>query len=282
MMSAIKEKIRFPVFAGQFYPQEKRDLGKMINNFLEKATFSDIKGEVFGLILPHAGYVFSGQVAAFGYKAIAGKKIETVILMGDSHCERFNGVSVWEKGKWQTPLGEVIVDEKLAQKIISQSKRFFVRDSAHLFEHSLEVHLPFLQTVLKKFKILPLIFGSENEDWKILAKTILATMKEKKILIIASSDLSHYPFYDLALEADKRTIEAILRLDAKIFSQEMELLNKDFPDVATFACAQDSIKTIIEIAKNKKAKLLKYQNSGDTIYGNKKEVVGYASICFFN
>jgi len=278
----MKEKIRFPAVAGQFYPEEEKELSQMIEEFLKNAKVPKIEGEIFGILVPHAGYVFSGQVAAYCYKAISGKNFETVILIGDSHYEYFDGVSVWGKGEWETPLGRIKVDEELAKEILNFSKRFFVKDSAHLFEHSLEVQIPFLQKVLKDFRILPLIFGSEDKDWKDLAKAILKLMKRKKILIITSSDLSHYPPYEVALEADKKTIEGILSSDPEKFKEKIENLKRLFPDVDTFACAQDTIKTILEISKNLKGKvkLLKYQNSGDTIYGEKSNVVGYGAICF--
>jgi hypothetical protein len=204
-------------------------------------------------------------------------------LIGDSHYEYFDGVSVWERGEWETPLGKVKVDEELAKKILSFSKRFFVKDSAHLFEHSLEVQIPFLQKVLKNFKILPLIFGSEDEDWKDLGKAILKLMEKKKILVVASSDLSHYPPYEMAQKVDKITIEGILSSDPERFKEKIKSLEKLFQDIDTFACAQDTIKTILEISKNLKgkAKLLKYQNSGDTTYGERSKVVGYGAICFF-
>jgi len=279
----MKEKVRPPAVAGQFYPEEKRELIKMIERFLKEAKIDKIKGEIFGILVPHAGYIFSGFVAAHCYKLIEGKDFETVILIGDSHYEYFDGVSIWDRGEWETPLGRAKVDEELTKEILNFSKRFFVKDSAHLFEHSLEVQIPFLQKVLKNFKILPIIFGSEDKDWKDLAKAILKLMEKKKILIVASSDLSHYPPYEVALEVDKRTIDGILSLDPEKFKEKIENLKRLFPDVDTFACAQDTIKTILEISKNKKAKakLLKYQNSGDTIYGEKSQVVGYGAICFF-
>ncbi len=283
MKNEFEEKIRFAAVAGQFYPEDKEELKEMIEKFLEEAKFEKIKGEIFGLILPHAGYVFSGPVGAFGFKAISGEKIDNVILIGDSHYERFNGVSIWKKGWWETPFGRVKVNEKLAENILVKSKRFFVRDSAHLFEHSLEVQLPFLQRVLKDFKIVPIIFGSENKDWKNLAKAILEVTKGKKVLIVASSDLSHYPPYEIAQKVDLETIEAILTCDPEKFAQKIEQLERKYPGVDTFACAQDSIKTILEIAKNlkAKAKLLKYQNSGDTPFGEKFQVVGYCTIAFY-
>jgi AmmeMemoRadiSam system protein B len=275
------EKIRYPIVAGKFYPEDKKDLEDMIDEFLMQAEIQEIEGKIFGILVPHAGYVFSGPVAAYSYKTISNKNFRRVILIGDSHYEYFDGVSIWEKGKWITPLGEIDVDEDLAKEILNYSRRFVIRDSAHLFEHSLEVQLPFLQKVLKYFKILPIIFGSEDKDWKILGEAILKILKDD-ILIVASSDLSHYPPYDIANIVDKETINGILTCDPEKFSEKIKELEKNY-DVDTFACAQDSIKTILEISKNlkAKAKLLKYQNSGDTRYGDKFQVVGYSAIVFY-
>lgn len=278
-----REKIRFSAVSGQFYPGEKEKLREMIDGFLKETRVPKIEGEIFGILVPHAGYVFSGFVGAHAFKAIKGKNFETVILIGDSHYERFDGVSIWEKGAWETPFGKVKVNENLAKEILSFSKRFLIRDSAHFFEHSLEVQIPFLQRVLEKFKILPVIFGSENKDWQILAKAILEKTKKKKVLILASSDLSHYPPYEIAQKADSETIEGILSLDPEKFSKKIKELEAKYPEIDTLACAQDSIKTILEIAKQKKAKalLLKYQNSGDSSFGEKFQVVGYCAIAFY-
>jgi len=172
-------KVRFPAVADQFYPADKKELEEMIDKFLREAEVPEIKGEIFGLLLPHAGYIFSGSVAAYGVKAISFRDYDTVIIIGDSHYERFEGISIWPEGFWETPLGKVEVDSELAKRILSESNKFFVRDSAHLFEHSIEVEIPFLQRTLKKFKILPIIFGSENEDWKDLARAILKNIKRK-------------------------------------------------------------------------------------------------------
>jgi len=259
-------KLRLPAVAGQFYPEEKKELTEIVGKFLGEARPPEIEGEIFGLVLPHAGYIFSGPVAAYGFKAIAGKKFDTVIIIGDSHYERFEGVSLWPVGIWETPLGQVEVDKKLTTEILSASDRFIIRDSAHLFEHSLEVQIPFLQKVLKDFKIVPIIFGSEDEDWERLAQAILENIKDKKVLIIASSDLSHYLPYQEAQKIDSQTLEAILNLN----TQNLEV------------CAKDSVKTLIEIAKllGGKTKLLKYLNSGDTA-GDKSKVVGYGAIAFY-
>ena len=279
-----EDKLRPPAVAGQFYPEERENLETMIDGFLNQAKPFKVEGKIFGLLLPHAGYVFSGPVAAYGAKAVAGKNFDTVVIIGDSHYERFEGVSVWPAGNWETPLGKLRVDRELAERILSASERFMVRDSAHLFEHSIEVELPFLQKTLKDFKILPIIFGSENEDWLELAKVILENIKDKKVLIIASSDLSHYPSYQEAQKADSKTLEAVLTVDPKKLEKKISRLEKEsIPGVQTFICAQDSVKTLLEIGKNlgARAKLLKYANSGDAEIGNKSEVVGYGAVAFY-
>ncbi len=279
-----KSKIRPPAAAGQFYPEGKEGLGKMIDGFLSQAEVPGIKGKIFGLLLPHAGYLFSGLVAAHGYKLISDKKFDTVILIGDSHYERFDGVSLWEKGEWETPLGKIKIDEELAKAIVAVSDRFFSRDSAHLFEHSIEVHLPFLQKALKDFKILPIIFGSEDKDWRELARILVKNIRGRKILIIASSDLSHYPSREEAERLDRETLKGVLTADPVRLKEKIaELEGKSVPGVETLMCAQDSVKTLLEIAKSlkAKAKLLDYANSGDALMGDKDRVVGYGAVAFY-
>lgn len=258
--------IRLPAVAGQFYPEDKEELEEMIEGFLSQAEPPEIKGEIFGLLLPHAGYIFSGPVAAYGFKAVVGRDFDTVIIIGDSHYERFDGVAVWEEGEWETPLGKVEVDNKLARTVLNSSERFFRRDSAHLWEHSIEVQLPFLQKTLQDFKILPIIFGSEDEDWKPLAEAVCKNIEGEKVLIIASADLSHYSPYGEAKEIDEKTLKNVLNF---------EIRNLDI-------CAIDSARTLIEIAKilGGRAKLLKYANSGDTA-GDKSKVVGYGAVAFY-
>lgn len=260
-----RDKLRLAAVAGQFYPEGKKELKQAIEKFLSRVKLLDIEGEIFGLLLPHASYDFSGQVSAYGFKTLLGRKFDTVIILGDSHYERFDGVSVWSKGSWQIPFGEIKIDEDLAEKILAASKRFIKRDSPHLWEHSLEVQLPFLQKVLKNFKILPIIFGSENKDWCKLAEIILQNINNKKVLIIASSDLSHYLSFGKAKMADQKTLKAILNLK----QQNLKV------------CAPDSVKTLLAISRKLGAmsKLLQY--TAKPINASKTQFVGYGAAVFY-
>jgi MEMO1 family protein len=278
-----KAKIRPPSAAGQFYPEDKKELEEELNRLMAGSPASRTNGEVFGLLLPHAGYAFSGEVAALGIKAVEGRKFDAVIILADSHYEYFEGVSVWPEGEWETPLGKIKVDKEIAGKIISFSERFISRQSAHLFDHTIEVHLPLLQKALGRFKLVPIVIGSEERDWKKLAEAILGIIKGRKVLIIASSDLSHYPPYEEAKKADQTTLRAIESLDTEILDKniaEMEKMN--IPNAQTFLCSRDSVKALMEIARNfeGKARVLGYANSGD-LGGGKSQVVGYGSVAFF-
>ncbi|MBI2626350.1 MAG: AmmeMemoRadiSam system protein B [Candidatus Nealsonbacteria bacterium] len=259
--------LRVAAAAGEFYPEDKKELGDIIDKLLNQAEpFNLAQGKIFGLLLPHASYDYSGQAAAYGFNAIAGKNFDTVIIISDSHYERFDGVAVYPAGLWETPLGKIEVDNDLARTVLAKSKRFLRRDSAHLWEHAIEVQLPFLQKILKKFKILPIVFGSENKDWQELADVISKNILKKKILIIASADLSHYLPYGKAQKIDQKTITSILNLQNK---------NLDI-------CSIDAARTLIKIAKNMsgRAKLLKYANSAD-VSGDKSKTVGYGAVAFY-
>lgn len=276
---------RKPAVAGSFYPADKEELEKLIDQLLSQAQPPETEGEILALILPHAGYQFSGRTSAHGFKKLIGEKIDTVILIGNSHQESFDGISVFPEGYFETPLGKVKIDSDLAKAIISESDRIFFRESCHKKEHSLEVQLPFLQKVLGDFKIVPILFGNvPGNDYQILANAILKHIKGKNVLVVASSDLSHYPPYDIANFADKKTIEAILSGDVGVFEKTiLELEREKLPQTLTLACAQDAIKTVMIVAKElgaKKIELLKYENSGD-VSGEKLQVVGYAAIGFF-
>lgn len=282
-----QEYIREPAVAGSFYPGEKEILEKEIKRLLEKTKKIKLEKEIFGIIVPHAGYQFSGEVAGASFKQLEGEKFETVILIGNSHSQFFDGISLWPRGKYLTPLGEIEIDSEIAEKLQNFSQKIFFKKEAHLKEHSLEVQLPFLQIVLKRnFKIVPLLFGNyKGENYKILGDALLNIFKSssKKILIVVSSDLSHYPDYQTANYLDKKVLNSILTGKVENFEKTLEQLEKEnLPNVMTLACGEDAIKTLLYLSEKLtkvQIKLLKYLNSGDTSRDYSR-VVGYGALIF--
>lgn len=256
---------RKPAVAGMFYPDDEEELKGQVERFLEKAKPKKITPK--GLIVPHAGYVYSGPVAAFGYKLLQRldqKKEYKIVIIGPSHRVPFIGAALSEARGWMTPLGTVPVDVESQKKLLSENIHFL--SEAHELEHSIEVQLPFLQMVLKKFKIIPISTGMINPE--VLAKEILPIIDENTILI-ASSDLSHFHNYETAKKIDSRANEAIPAMDFEKAKQ-------------VEACGITAILTLMFVAKARKWKcaLLDYRNSGDTA-GTKEQVVGYGCYAFY-
>jgi AmmeMemoRadiSam system protein B len=257
--------VREPAVAGLFYPAEKKELQKQVRAFL-KGKPAATKGKLKALIVPHAGYVYSGGVAGKGFQLLKGLNPKTeweFILLGPSHTVAFEGAGLSQAEKWKTPLGTVFISKR-ANEFLSPFLRHF--ENAHGQEHCLEVQLPFLQEAIEKFSIIPIVAG--EIDSEALAIELESKLTEKTVFI-ASSDLSHYLSYEKAVEKDQATIQAILELDI----EKMEK-NGD-------ACGKTPILVLMHIAKQKNWKpvLLEYKNSGDTA-GDKKRVVGYVSIAF--
>jgi AmmeMemoRadiSam system protein B/AmmeMemoRadiSam system protein A len=270
------EQVKEPSVAGQFYPADKKALGEMVNGFIVKAPQGKGEGKIIALISPHAGYVYSGQVAAYGYRQIQGHEIKNIILLGVSHRSTFMGASVYTKGRFKTPLGEVKINEPLAQSFLNEAAEVKYFPEAFEKEHSIEVQLPFLQTVLKDFMIIPILIGTPTQKtFDHLIARISATFDENT-LIVASTDLSHYHDYHKAIEMDSKIISAVERLSTiqagQLFqSGEAEMCGA-FPVIIT-----------IEAAKRLGAThgvLFHYANSGD-VTGEKDKVVGYASLGLF-
>jgi hypothetical protein len=257
--------IRKPAVADAFYPGEPDDLKKMIDGFLKDAKAVKVTGKLRALIVPHAGYVYSGPIAAFGYKLLAKEKnISKVLLIGPSHYAGFFGAAESGADAWQTPLGIV-----KCGKLGIRSELISSIPEAHAPEHNLEVQIPFLQTAMqnKNFIIYPILTGEVSPES--LANALLDFIDDKT-LIIASSDLSHYLPYDVAKEKDAVTINAIKTQNIKTL------------DTKGDACGITAILTLLFIAKSKawKCKLLDYRNSGDTA-GSKEGVVGYSAFIFY-
>ena len=232
-------------------------------------------GRLIALISPHAGYRFSGQVAAYGYKEIKDSAIQKVILIGASHHVGFKGASVYTTGSFRTPLGDVKINEPLAKKLLDETADVTFYPAAYEKEHSLEVQLPFLQTVLKDFSIVPILIGTPTKKTYDHLIDTLSEMLDEKTLIIASTDLSHYHDYSSATAMDGKIVSAIERLSA---GDTARLLQSGQSEL----CGVYPVLITMEIARRAGADygtLFKYANSGD-VTSEKEKVVGYSSIGF--
>jgi AmmeMemoRadiSam system protein B len=279
-------KIRRPVQAGAFYEGTPDALKQQIKECftgkfgpgklpLIKETATE---KILGLVCPHAGYMYSGMVAANAYYQLAvDGRPGTVVIMGPNHTGYGSGLAVMNEGFWRTPLGDVEIDTETANKIVNESSILDIDDSAHRNEHSIEVQVPFLQYLYgSSFKLVPICFlmqdlASSREVGQALAKAL----KDKNTVIIASSDMTHYEPQEDAERKDKKVIEAIEAMDEAGLESVIESNN-------ITACGPGPIAALITAAKAmgaREAKLLCYKTSGDVI-GDASSVVGYAAVSF--
>lgn len=248
-----------------------------IARYFQNVPDRELTGDVVGLIVPHAGYIYSGQVAAHAYKLIQGKKYDTVILVGPSHRVAFGGVAIYSQGAYETPLGLIPIDEKIVSEMKHLSKIIIDLPAAHAQEHSLEIQLPFLQVALEVFSFIPLVMGDQSDaTCQELARVIYQVAKDRHILIVASTDLSHFHDYIKAKELDGIVIKHIQDNDVE------GLLGSLAHDKAE-ACGGGPMAVTMMAAHKIGAHhslLLKYANSGD-VTGDKSSVVGYASAVYY-
>lgn len=281
--------IRLPAVAGAFYEGEEDKLRKQIEwSFLHPLGPGRIpsvpsqkqKRDNLFFIVPHAGYMYSGPVAAHAYYYLASEGApDTVIILGPNHTGLGSYISIWPKGSWKTPLGEVQIDEEISMELVKETEVIDIDEKAHLYEHSVEVQVPFLQYFFdSKIKIVPIVIMMQTpEIAEYLAEGIFKIMqrnKQKDIVVIASSDMNHYEPHEKTIEKDNMAIEKIQNLDYKGLFNVVE--EKDVT-----ACGFGPMMTVILLAKkfNKKPYVLKHATSGDTS-GDKSSVVGYLSVRF--
>ncbi len=283
-MSSLQKNLKYlrpPAVAGSFYPAEPSRLDSLINRLLKEAPPSPTEGRLKILIVPHAGIEYSGAVAAAGFKQIERKDYTRVILLGASHYSGFDFAAVFDQGAWQTPLGKVKVDEGLAGRMMDPENKILAVPEVHAEEHSLELELIFLQKVLTDFEIVPILLGQVFEETlKALSRKIAENLDEETLLLV-SSDLSHYPTYEIAEKVDQETIAAILTGDAKTFTS---IVSKDLSaGLVTRACGYQAIEVGLRIVQrlDLEGKEIKYENSGG-VTGDKKQVVGYGALAFYS
>ena len=263
--------IRFSIVAGQFYPDKAPELEAMIKGMVDETAE---KEDVIGMICPHAGYQYSGPVVGACLSRV--KFPYTFIIMGPNHTGRGKPFSIITEGKWRTPLGNVSIDSDLARKLAATSKYLRADDEAQRMEHSIEVQLPFLQYFKKDIKLVPIIMTLSNiETHRQIGKEIARAVKDLKrsVVIMASSDMTHYEPQESAKQKDGQAIEAILKLDEAELAKRIEASNIT---MCGFAPAMTMLAAVKELGGTR-AELVKYQTSGDAT-GDFSSVVGYAGI----
>ena len=274
---------RKPAAAGRFYPSDPGELRGELAGLFREAKPRTLE-QVAAVISPHAGYVFSGIVAASGFSQIdPDKQYDNVFVIASSHQVSFMGASIYNIGDYVTPLGTVPVNRDLAGKLISSNPAFTYHAEADKYEHSLEVQVPFLQYHLKKpFRLVPIIMGTQSQQTCLKVAMALKPYFGGNNLFVISTDFSHYPSYDDAKTADKLTCDAILSGDpAKLIAFLDQYKDKEVPNLATNLCGWTSVLTLLYMVAGDPGYAIRpveYRNSGDSRYGDKKQVVGYWSL----
>lgn len=281
---------RHAVVAGRFYPLSKVELQDELEELFAKAgslsAGQNLNPEhIQAIISPHAGYVFSGAVAASAFVHLKERKnIQRIFLIGSSHHAWFEGASIYYEGHYHTPMGRVEVDSKIAKELLNSNDQIEYHPEAHANEHCLEVQLPFLQHILKnKFTIVPIIIGSQSKEIPYILAQILQPYFTLENLFVISTDLSHYPEFNDAVKVDQLTVESICSNNPDQFiTQINENEKKRIHNLSTSICGWSSVLTLLYLTssiKNIYYHPILYKNSGDiALYGEKSRVVGYQSI----
>lgn len=281
----MKPSARSPAVAGRFYAATPGKLQKELEQLFQQAKPLQCDN-VRAIISPHAGYIFSGSVAASAFNQVdAGKKYERIFVIGSSHQVRLKGAAVYTVGDYRTPLGDINVDTRFAEQLVCACPDLFVPDSdAHNVEHSLEVQLPFLQHVLgTDLTIVPIVIGtSEALTCKKIAKALAPYFTPENLFVI-STDFSHYPQYADAVQVDTVTKNAILSNDPEILLKTLQgNAGGHIPGLSTSLCGWTSVLTLLYMTSGKEALkyiAIDYKNSGDAVeFNDKEQVVGYWAI----
>ena len=268
---------RKPSVAGLFYPSDPKKLSELINGFLRLADPPDIANNICGIVAPHAGYIYSGATAAYAYNLIKNEGYKTVIIVSPSHTEYFPGISIYSGDGYTTPLGNIPVDKLLIDKLVSDSNHIIKGDIGHKTEHAIEVQLPFLQTVLSDFRIVPVVMGDQSPIYINELAERVASVYNDDILLIASSDLSHY--YN---RKKANTLDSII--ERRISEYDFNSLMSDLDSKKCEACGGGPIVAIMKALYNngiRMASVLKRTDSGE-VSGDLNQVVGYLSAVLYN
>ena len=271
--------------AGAFYPGNADHLRRVVSASLDQAPGIQADGEIVAAVAPHAGYVYSGHIAAYTHRFLADVEMDTIVIIGhDSHAGAV--AFLCPVDYFETPLGKVPVDREMIEKMLAFNSGIRADMSMHSREHTVEVQLPFLQVMNKGCRIVPVLFGTPSaKNCRILADAIISAAGGRKVFVLASTDMSHYPSYDEARELDFSTLELFRSMNVETLFAHMAKheREKSIPGLSTAMCAKGGVGTAIFFAKARganRAQILKYANSGDIPGGDKNRVVGYSSALF--
>jgi len=265
--------VRRAAVAGSWYPDDPARLTQQVTRYVERADVGEIGDPVRAVIAPHAGLMYSGPVAAFSYKAAAPCRCTSAVLIGPSHFVPFRGVSLWPDGSWETPLGAIQVDEVLASAIRAASDEVVEVPAAHGREHSLELQLPFIARLFPGVSIVPLVMGHQTRSTSFALGEALARAigeQDRQVLLVASSDLSHYEDADTAHQLDAVITGSVESLDPEALMKALEADPRH-------ACGGGPMVAVLVAARRlgaTSARVLEYADSGD-VSGDKSSVVGY-------
>jgi len=272
--------IRPAAVSGSFYPADAQKLQLAVKEYLNNSSELPMEKPV-ALIVPHAGYIYSGQICADAYRQVLGRSYDVVVVLGTNHTTAgFKGISLAEYDSYRTPLGDVPIDKSVVSALLEENEDCVRSRTIHIAEHSIEVQIPFIQTIFPDIPIVPAIISpAEYEMCLRFGQALARVLKDREALIVVSSDLSHYPDYENGVKADSQTLETIAGLDTSLVSSIMRKLNA--PGLDTRACGEAAILAGMAAAESlgaTRAVVASYANSGDVLIGDRSRVVGYGAV----
>jgi len=279
--------VRRAVVAGQFYPADPVALRADVDEALAAAQVVPLEGDPLAIMAPHAGYVYSGGVAGWAWRQVQGHQYDVVVIVAPNHrVAGFKDISVYPAGSFETPLGQVPIDSTVAQSLLSADPHIVFDPRCHEQEHAIEVQLPFLQRTLPGVPLVAVVMGEPTPgSAHRLAQALAQAVQGRRALLVASSDMTHYPAYADACRADAATLEAIARLDpAALWENERHWLAQGVPNLHCTLCGLGPVMAVMEAAVARganRATVVHYANSGDSPAGDRSQVVGYGAVVFW-
>jgi len=276
--------------AGKWYPADPARLQAAVESYLAQAEVEPLPGRLLAVIVPHAGYLYSGAVAGYAFRTmqVHGCAGQTIAIIGDTHSGNGSAeVAVWAAGAFETPLGNLAVDEEVAQALLTADKRIAFDRAAFQAEHPVENQLPFLQVACPGARIVPVVIRRPSlENAQLLARALVRAFGDRPALIVASTDLSHYHPYDEARQMDQIALQAIASLDPQAVADSPRRcaeLGLGGSEPLTM-CSQGAVMAALLAARQMgadQATILHYANSGDTPIGDRSQVVGYGAVALW-